>query len=58
MDVTEPRQPPPFAENIEWPELVRACERIGLPVSRVDENGVPHLIRSLEHLRDEWEAVG
>ena len=47
--------PEPDARNVDWPRLVAVCEARGVPVSRVDELGNAHLIRTTAQLREEWE---
>jgi hypothetical protein len=46
----------PSATGIDWPALIAFAERLGLPVSRVDEHGRTHLIRTLDQLTNEWET--
>lgn len=45
----------PEARNVDWPALVGRCERKGVPVSRVDERGEVHIIRTRAQLESEWE---
>lgn len=44
----------PEARNVDWPTLVARAERQGVPVSRVDEHGRVHIIRTTAQLREEW----
>jgi hypothetical protein len=42
-------------KSVDWPQLVARCERLGVPVLRVDDRGDAHLIRTTTQLRAEWE---
>lgn len=44
----------PVPTDVVWPELIAACQRRGIPVSRMDGNGELHLLRTAEDLRL-WE---
>lgn len=41
--------------GVNWPRLVATVERRGVPVSRVDEHGRIHIIRTTAQLREEWQ---
>lgn len=50
-----PIQQPASATSFDWPSLVAACERRGVPVLRVDRQGFTHIIRTTAQLLAEWE---
>lgn len=53
-----PRRAPGGPVDVDWPRLVAACERRGVPVSRVDERRDIHLIRTAAQLEAEWGLDG
>ena len=44
----------PAARSVHWPTLVSSCERLGIPVSRIDDLGQAHIIRTTKQLHAEW----
>lgn len=44
----------PAARAVDWPALVRICERRGIPALRVDHDGEARIIRTMAQLR-EWK---
>ena len=46
----------PEPTGIDWPDLVAFAERMGVPVSRVDDHGRSYLIRTVAQLTSEWET--
>lgn len=44
------------AGSVDWTDLMTKAERRGVPVMRVDEHGVTHIIRSVAQLRADWEG--
>ena len=45
----------PTPAGINWPDLVARAERLSVPVSRRDEHGRTHIIRTLKQLKDDSE---
>jgi len=53
--LTETRTRESEPSNVDWPSLMARCEARGIPVSRVDDHGDAHIIRTTAQLREEWE---
>lgn len=54
--MTHDTRPDPPVRTVDWPALVATAERHGVPVMRCDDEGRPHLIRTVAQLHAEWEA--
>ena len=47
----------PAPTGIDWPDLMACAERMGVPVSRVDDHGRTYLIRTVAQLETDWPAA-
>lgn len=56
MSAEHDHSPPNIVvRDLDWTRLIASAERQGIPVSRLDEHGRIHIIRTTQQLREEWE---